>query len=114
MNARELSRLTWQNLTLFELQDRIYKNCVRINTANSLQHESKKLEVCYKLKEIGHDFLTEATFIKSRKRCDIVDLAKGLVYEVAITEAEESLNRKEEVYELPIQVIRANEVIRLK
>lgn len=113
MNARELSRLTWQNLTLFELQDRIYKNCVRINTANSLQHESKKLEVCYKLKEIGHDFLTEATFVKSRKRCDIVDLT-GTVYEIAITEAEESLNKKEMVYELPIQIIRANEVIRLK
>lgn len=91
---------------MFQSQDRRHKNCIRINTANSLKHEMKKLEVCYTLKKYGHDFLTEATFSKNGKRCDIVDLSDKSVIEIAVTEEEESLAKKVMDYPLPIEVLR--------
>jgi hypothetical protein len=57
------------------------RNAIFISVANSLKHELKKLEVCYELKSLGKEFLTEAEKNtkkgEPRRRVDVVDLVTG-------------------------------------
>lgn len=64
--------------------DLVKKNVINISTANSLKHELKKLEVCYELKKLGSEFITEAEKRGSRprRRVDIVDLSSGSEIEI--------------------------------
>ncbi len=65
---------------------RIKKNCIFISTANSLKHELKKLEVCYELKTLGCEFLTEAEKNlkkgEPKRRVDVVNLSNGEEIEI--------------------------------
>ncbi len=60
---------------------RIKRNAIFISIANSLKHELKKLEVCYELKSLGYEFLTEAEKNlkrgEPRRRVDVVNLTTG-------------------------------------
>ena len=60
------------------------KNAIHISTANSLKHELKKLEICYELKKLGSEFITEAEIrdSKPKRRVDIVDLSSGHEIEI--------------------------------
>ena len=62
-------------------------NCLFLNPANSLEHEHKKLDVCYEIQKSGAKFITEAVRNRRQpsgkeKRVDVVDLASGLEVEV--------------------------------
>ena len=63
---------------------RLKKNVVFLSTANSLEHELAKTHVCYLLKKLGHEFVTEGecSINKVKYRRDIVDLDSGIIYEV--------------------------------
>lgn len=54
------------------------RNCIFISTANGLKHELKKLEICYEIKKLGGEFITEAVRNKKEdgkeRRVDIVNL----------------------------------------
>jgi hypothetical protein len=58
------------------------KNAIYITPTNSYEHEKAKFDVCYELKKIGHDFITEATDNRSGLRRDIVDLNNGFIWEI--------------------------------
>lgn len=50
------------------------------------------------LKENSHEFLTEAIF-KSGKRCDVLDLTDGTIYEILHSETDEMFEEnKAETY----------------
>lgn len=75
----------------------IHVNCIRININNTKQHELFKALECYKIKEQGHDFITEAVF-ENGLRADILDLDKGEAVEIVVSEAEESIVKKQQNY----------------
>jgi len=58
------------------------KNAVFISPANSLEHEMKKLEICYNLRKEGKDFITEAVSNKTGLRRDIVILDDRMAVEI--------------------------------
>ena len=74
-------------------------NAVEIHTSNSLEHELKKLEICYNLKKEGHNFMTEA-ILKNGSRPDIIvlDVKPPIAYEVMKSESDESIKNKETTY----------------
>ena len=66
---------------------RLKIDAIFISTANSLEHELKKLEVCYEIKKKGHSFITEAERCKldenkKKRRVDVVDIDSGEEYEI--------------------------------
>jgi len=40
-------------------------NCLRWHNNESRQHILKKLDICIELKELNHDFITEAIFVNN-------------------------------------------------
>jgi len=70
---------------------RVKRNAIFISAANSKEHEMKKCEICYELKKIKHEFITEAE--RNRKRnearvkVDIVDLTTGEEIEIETTKS---------------------------
>jgi len=64
--------------------NRVKKNAIFISAANSYEHELEKFRICYMLKSIGHNFLTEAecSINKVKYRRDVVDLTTGDIYEI--------------------------------
>ena len=67
---------------------RIKKNAIFISTANSIEHERKKFEICYEIKQQGHSFVTEAELNRKehepRIRRDVVDIDDGSVWEIEL------------------------------
>ncbi len=68
-------------------------NCLRWHNNETQEHIIKKLDICRWLKEINHDFITEAIFLNGA-RADIVDLADSIIYEILISEKEENFEEK--------------------
>ena len=64
-----------------------HRNCIRINTANSLEHELAKLRVCYELIKSGKEVFTEAIFVNGA-RADILVLDDHRVIEILSSEKE--------------------------
>lgn len=75
--------------------------------ANSYLHESMKFDIWFTHFKFGHSLLTEAVFIEGG-RADILCLDCRTVYEIVISEKEESLINKRGIYpkELEFRVIR--------
>jgi len=94
MNKKELNIHRRKNWWKYHIPScgnlmRIKKNAIFISAANSFEHEMRKCEECYKLKKLGHEFITEAE--RNRKRnearvkVDIVDLDIGEEIEIEST-----------------------------
>lgn len=49
---------------------------------NTYKHEQGKFRLAYNLRKRGHNILTECEDIKTKERCDLVDLTDGERYEV--------------------------------
>lgn len=74
-----------------------HRNCVRISTANSLEHEIKKLQICYELIKEGKEVITEAIF-DNGSRADILVLDDHRIIEILQSEEETDCVRKIEKY----------------
>ena len=78
----------------------LLKGCV-MNTHNSLEHELKKDEIYYNCKKAGLEVYTEVslkcTGHTGQRIADLIilDLPVPIVYEIAKSESEESLDMKE-------------------
>lgn len=62
-------------------------NACFISAANSMEHELEKARICWRLRNEGHDYITEAAKNQkepdgTERRVDIVDLETGIEYEV--------------------------------
>lgn len=63
-----------------------FKNHVNIGANTTLKHALAVTAICWNLKKLGHDFITEAVPNKnSKRRIDIVDLTTGQEIEVEAT-----------------------------
>lgn len=68
-------------------------NCLRWHNNESKEHIIKKLDICRWLKEIEHEFITEAIFLNGA-RADIIDLTDSVIYEILVSEKEENFENK--------------------
>ena len=85
-----------------------HRNVLRWSPNETVEHVSRKFEICMKLKEWGHEFYTEAIFEPSGLRADVIDADTGVVYEVHNTEPTNSLVRKAQNYPLEVRFVDAN------
>ena len=74
-----------------------HRNCIRINTSNSLEHELEKLRICYDLIKSGKMVFTEAVFVNG-SRADILVLDDHKVIEVLCSETEDACLEKAKRY----------------
>jgi len=74
-----------------------HRNCIRINTNNSIEHEIAKLRICYELIKSGKEVVTEAIFVNG-SRADIVVLDTHKIIEVLYSESEASCLEKARMY----------------
>jgi len=85
MNKKEVENVRWFNYKKYCTQGnentRVKKNVITPH-GNSYEHEKAKFDICWMLKNKGHDFITEAYNAKTKMRHDIVDLDTGYIYEV--------------------------------
>ena len=86
-----------------------HKNVLRWSPNETVEHVSRKFEICMLLKKWGHEFYTEAIFEPSGLRADVIDADTGVIYEVVNTEGVESLAKKQGLYPLEIRVVNANQ-----
>ena len=98
MNKKERQQRIRENYNLYctpgNSLEKPTKNVVYISTANSLAHELKKTEICYELKKLGSEFITEAEKknSKPKRRVDVVDLSTVRPTEIEI-ETKKSINK---------------------
>ena len=86
-----------------------HRNVMRWSPNETIEHVSRKFEICFQLKKWGHEFYTEAIFEPSGLRADVIVADTGVVYEVYQTEGMESLKKKAQFYPLEVRFINANE-----
>lgn len=84
-------------------------NCIRLHKSTSVAHMNRICEICIEALIRDLSFVTEAKFINSKGRADIVLLDLGIAVEVTDTEADESIVKKSEKYPLDIIKISAHE-----
>ena len=87
-----------------------HRNVLRWSPNETVEHISRKFEICMLLKKWGHEFYTEAIFDESGLRADVIDADEGVVYEVYQTEGMESLKKKAILYPLEVRFVDANAV----
>ena len=78
------------------------RNAVFISASNSLEHEKAKLEVCWHLRKLGRDFITEAVCNKTGLRRDAVCLDSGTVFEVETDKRRAARFDGEDVVVIPL------------
>ena len=86
-----------------------HRNVMRWSPNETIEHVSRKFDICFQLKKWGHEFYTEAIFEPSGLRADVIDADTGVVYEVYQTEGMERLKKKAMFYPLEVRFINANE-----
>ncbi len=107
MNKKDLAIKRNNTARLFRHSSKVHRNCIRLNSGNTIEHELKKFRLCWALKKAGEHFITEAVF-ESGLRADVVSLDKNLAYEIIASEKEESLTQKATNYPIPIIKVRIN------
>lgn len=80
-------------------------NCLRWHNNESRQHIIKKLDICIELKELKHDFITEAIFVNN-SRADVVDLSERIIYEILYSEEEKDFYEKIKKYPNCFRIIK--------
>ena len=85
-----------------------HRNVLRWSPNETVEHVSRKFEICMLLKKWGHEFYTEAIFEPSGLRADVIDADTGIVYEVYQTESMDSLKKKAMFYPLEVRFVDAN------
>lgn len=95
MNRKELEAIRKENsykIDRFRLSHSF--GCVRINTHNSLKHETAKLKKAYELMKEGHIIATEVFSINNERKFDCFDFDTGEVIEIIKT-SEPKLGKEE-------------------
>ncbi len=79
---------------------------VQLNSGSTNKHELAKVEIVLDHMRRGHELLTEAWLLDMGGRVDVVCLDCHTIYEVVVSEKEESLIEKKKKYPLDIEVIK--------
>lgn len=95
-NKRDQEIINCNVRNLIDAMQKINLNAVNLDTGNSLEHELKKAEICFKLQELGRSFVTERRLKYSKCKPDILvmDLEEPICYEIMKSEKDISINEK--------------------
>jgi len=98
---------------LVEPHSKRERNTVRINSGNTFKHEFAKFFLCWKLKQEGSEFISEAIFQRRYARTDVLDLDECVAYEVMHSENQQSIDAKKDFYpkEVTIVAVKAEDLI---
>ena len=96
------------NLRLLDMSYRKDVNLIKIGANNSWAHEMAKCIICIYLKKNKRNFVTEAIFKEGKGRVDVLDITRGICYEVVTTEKKESIEVKKGKY--PLDLIELNSI----
>ena len=82
MNKRELLNRRKENSYLVD-KHRLNHNfgCVRVNSGNTLKHETAKLKMVYEALKEGHILVTECISADGKRRFDFIDFDTGKIKE---------------------------------
>jgi len=94
-NMNELEMERNKNLQKVKHQDALKRNHVALHPQNTKRHEKRKWEECWKLRQQGKHFVTEARFKDRDLRADIYVLDDDRLIEIETTSYELE-ERKEE------------------
>jgi hypothetical protein len=85
-------------------------NIMHYSLANTDIHEDYKWFIFRTLRRQGFNVLTEAEFLFNKGRADLVDLDNQIIWEVAHSESNESIESKKEKYPdcFEIKIIRTD------
>ena len=73
-------------------------NCFKYAKNNTPDHEMMKFFIYTSLMDEGYKVITEAIFASNNSRADIIDLTRGIVFEVLASETLEEAKEKVKVY----------------
>lgn len=105
MNKKDRESLKYRMKMHFTHNTRIHRNCVRLSPANTWEHEEMKIKICWDLLKNKKEFYTEAKF-ENGLRADIYNATDLEVIEIAKTEKEVSVLRKNLNYPIKIRWVR--------
>jgi len=108
MNQRELLRRRNNIRQLIGIMNR-NRNMLKWSSNETDNHINMKLEICKYLKKMGKEFYTEAIFVRSMGRADIINADDAIIYEVYQTESQKSLELKAKKYPLEVIFVNANQ-----
>jgi len=99
MNKENLNRIRNNAMREIRHSNKVssHRNCIRINVANSLEHEIAKLKICYDLIKSGKEVFTEAIF-DNGARADILILDNNKIIEILHSEKEKDCVEKSGKY----------------
>src|SRR3990167_7367651 len=81
------------------------RDCVNLNTHNSLLHELIKFRMCFELQKRGIQYISEAKFTNQRGITDILILDFAQAVEIMVSETKEQLEYKVKKYPSELEVI---------
>ena len=114
MNKQDLMRKRNDAMRTIRYSNKVssHRNCIRVNVANSLEHEITKLRICYDLIKEGKEVFTEAIF-DNGSRADILVLDDYKIIEVLCSEDRgaclEKSKKYPELFELEMVKVLKNE-----
>jgi len=86
--------------------DGTYRNHIRFNSHNSLEHELVKAEICYALLKANKEFLTECKLKGLRNVSDVFVTDSAHVIEILHTETDKKFEEKLSKYPDGLKVIK--------
>lgn len=95
-NLTELELERNQNLNKINHQDALKRNHVAVHPQNTHEHEKRKWEKCWELRQNGKHFVTEARFKDRELRADIYVLDDDQIIEIETSSYE--LEQRKEKY----------------
>ena len=102
-----LSRTEIDTLDKFDLPSKRHINCIRFDAQSKSTHRNLILRLAQEAMDNQHNYLTRARlethsdspFDREKIVADFVDLSTGEIVEVAVSEGQKSLDRKQKIYE---------------
>lgn len=107
MNNRERWKIINQALQEIRISNRngSHVNCLRLHNNNSDIHNDKIIAVAKEFMKMNIPFMTEAEFIMGG-RADLINLFTHEIYEIMVTESDESIENKIRNYPSLFKVIK--------
>lgn len=102
----EKINLSRKEARFFRLLDYSYRrevNVIKIHQHNSNLHEELKQKICENILTKNEKFVCEAIFV-SGGRADVFNISTGEVFEIMISEHEESINKKKLLYPQDVKI----------
>ena len=106
---RELQTTRNDNVRKYiDIMDGTYRNHIRFNVHNSIEHEMTKAEICYSLLKANKEFLTECRLKNLKNIIDVFVTDSATAIEILHTETEKLFKQKIKKYPEGLKIIKVS------